>query len=118
MARITSARTISSQRNFVAPITLLGMHRFIRGDLHHALHAMRDGGADEDASAADVVVDCLAHIRFHQRHMFVRGGMKEDLRLIFLHHRVHARGVTHIADDGLQYRTRVPGNCAAVHWQC
>ena len=76
------------------------------GGAHHARRVHGLVGRDHDEArrrraltaargqqprAADVVLDRLARVRFHQRHVLVRRGVEDDVGPVRRHHRVHAR---------------------------
>ena len=53
----------------------------------------------DDPAAGDIVLDRLARVVLHQRHVLVRRGVKDNLGLELLEHVVHAPGIGHVAND-------------------
>lgn len=60
---------------------------------------MRAGGFKQIARAEDIVFDGLGRTELHQRHMFVRRRMENDLRMIQLKYFVQAVLVADRADQ-------------------
>ena len=56
-------------------------------------------GFGDRPGAADVVLDGLAGVRFHQRHVLVGGGMEDEMRPVLGEDGIDAIGVGDVADD-------------------
>ena len=56
------------------------IHRLVGGDQDEALDAVLASACGEDPGADDVVLDRLARVRLHQRHVLVRGGVEDEVR--------------------------------------
>ena len=56
-------------------------------DQDEALHPVVAGHLGDDPRADDVVLDRLAGIRLHQRHVLVGGGMEDEVRPVLGKHR-------------------------------
>ena len=54
----------------------------------------------------NVVFDRLVRAVLHERHMFMRGGVEDDIRMIFLHDALHASCVAHGSDQRHQVELR------------
>ena len=74
------------------------------------------GGVGDGLRAEDVVLDGLAGIELHQRHVLVGGGVDDDLGLVLLEDRLDARPVGDVADQRLG-RHR-PGTAGAGPVRC
>ncbi len=61
----------------------------------------------QQAGAGDVVLDRLARVLFHQRHVLVRRSVEDDVGLVRRQDFVDARLVGDVADDRLQERGAV-----------
>ena len=75
------------------------------------------GRLGQQPRAADVVLDRLAGVLLHQRHVLVRRGVEDDLRLVLREHGVDARRVGDVADDRDDGRTRAAGRRARCGWR-
>ncbi len=78
-----------------------GVDRLVGGDHHEVLDTGRQGSPQHIASAQHVVGDRLARVLLHQRHMFVSGRVKDNLRPVLIEDRLNALGETNIGNDGL-----------------
>ena len=59
-----------------------GVHRLVGRDQDEAIDAVALRRLGEEPRAADVVLDRLAGVLLHQRHVLVRGGVEDDLGLM------------------------------------
>src|SRR5687768_9791199 len=76
-------------------------HGLVCGTKNESLHLMPRRSCNNIARADHIVRDRLFCIRFHQRNMLVRGGMKDNLRLMQPEHLLDAVFITHICNDRL-----------------
>ena len=76
-----------------------GVDRFVGADHDERRHARRPGGVGDDPRAEDVVLDRLAGIAFHHRHVLVGGAVEHDVRLMLFKHPRDAPDVADVGDD-------------------
>ena len=67
-----------------------GVHGFVRADEDEALCSVFQGCFGYFAGAQDVVLDGFVRGVLHERYVLVRGGMEDDLRLVFPEDAVYA----------------------------
>ncbi len=84
-------------------------HRLVGGDEHESLGSELVGQVRHAPGAEHVVLDRLAGIGFHQRHVFVGGGVKDHLRLKLLEDSPHSLAIGHIGNAGAQRRGAIHG---------
>ena len=77
-----------------------GVHGLVGGDHHHFLDAVFHAFVGHVLRAIDVHEDGFARVFFHQGHVFVGGGVEDDLRVPRAEREVEPLGVPHVADDG------------------
>ena len=87
-----------------------GVDRLVRRDEDKALAAVDHRGVGGLVCANRVVLDRLAGAILHERHVLVRGGVVDDLRVVLFEHIEHLATVADRADQGvnLQFRVLVP----------
>ena len=68
-----------------------GVDSLIRRDLHERFHVEFFRSSCKIERTEHVVFHCFVRARFHQRHVLVRSGVKDDLRTIFLEYVAHFR---------------------------
>ncbi len=75
-------------------------HGFIGGDEDETFDVVRDCDLHKVTRAKHIVGDGFDGIGFHERDMLVRGGMKNNLRLMCFENRVKALRVADVGNDG------------------
>ncbi len=74
--------TYNSAQRLDAPMTLVGLTALSVLTMTNAAHPLARAASATDPGAEDVVLDRLAGIAFHHRHVLVGGAVENDLRLM------------------------------------
>ena len=93
---------MSSASRFDAPITLVGFTALSVEIRMKRSTPYSSAACAMQPRAAHVVLDRLARVLLHERHVFVRGGMEDDLGPVLAHDLCEPRRIGHIADDRIQ----------------
>ena len=56
-------------------------------------------GVSDDLGADDIVPDCLAGVKLHQRYVLMSGGVNDDLRFVVFKNFVHTGTVGNVANN-------------------
>ncbi len=81
-------------------------HGLVGRDHHQLLHVCPEAGVDEVARPHHVVGDRFFGIVFHQRHVFVRRGMKDDVRLRRAEAGLQPSAIANVGDHRLDGQRR------------
>ena len=85
-------------QTFGAPHYIGRIHGFICRNHNHFFCAIFHSHVSYLSGTGYIDKDSLARIFFHQRYMFVSGGMKDDLRMIKIKHHTYTLFHTHVTD--------------------
>ena len=85
-----------------SPHDIGGVDRLVRGDHHHALHAVLIAGLRHVERPEHVVLDRLARTEFHQGNMLVRSGVEDHIGPAHFKDMLDTRTVAHGTDQYLQ----------------
>ena len=83
------------------------VHGLVGRNEHETVAAMNHRGVGRFVRADDIVLNGLAGGVFHEGHVFVRGGVVDDLRVVFLEEVEHLPAVADGADEHLEVKVRV-----------
>ena len=95
----SACATISSATRLVAPMTLEGFTALSVEIRTKRSTPWRVGGLRHDPRAAHVVLDRLAGVLLHERHVLVRRRVEDDLRPVLAQDLVEPRRVGDVPDD-------------------
>src|SRR5208283_3321942 len=81
------------------------IHRFVGRDEDKALHTSPTRDLKNILSAAHVVEDCFAWMKFHQRDMLVSRGVNDNLRTKSIKDCAQTPGIADVTNKGFNWRT-------------
>src|SRR4029078_7858064 len=76
-----------------------GVARFIRRDKNKSLDFLSERHLNQTMSADNVTEQSFSWIIFHHRYMFVGGGMKNNLRLVFRKGFVQGFAIFYVSEE-------------------
>ena len=81
-----------------------GANGFVGGDVDEIFRAGVERGVDDVLRAEDVVGDRFDDVVFHERHVFVCGGVEDCARVVLREDCAEAAGVADVGDDGGEFQ--------------
>ena len=92
--------------SFASPHHVCGVHCFVCGYHHHTLGTVLYCHICDVLGADNVGADGFARMFFHQRHVFVGGGVEDDVRSEFPERALYYVTASDVSDPGNQIKIR------------